>query len=384
MADTVVREAGTTNLLYSTNERPIDMYKKMYESYPGLTPLLSITTKVSSDETSQSTIRWINSRDLPKTLVVTADVAIAAGTITSSQYTYARKNDIYYYPTTGERLRVTATPSSSAIAVTKGWGASDDLAIPAGATLIKLSPAYEENTADINPRMAVNEEEYNLTQEFDKHTRHSWRTMNESTYFGGKGTKRTEDNQKMVRDAKIELELNLWFQTLGNATGTTYYIKTARGIEEVLRSGSNFVDMHGLLTESKLDGTLADISSEWPDTPRLLGFGSHRVMNIINQIAKPLIRLSPNSKEYGLKLNQYNASVDADLVPCPLFNMPTIREWLFLIDLNYVTIVYQKRPMLELNVTKDGGRYTTDRFYGLVTLRFAQEARHIMMVNIKG
>lgn len=384
MADVTVREAGTTDLLYSTNERPIDMFSAMFESYPALTPLISILTKINSDETSQSTIRWTNSRDLPRTLVITADVAIAAGTMTSSQYTYARKNDIYYYPTTGERVRVTATPSSSAVAITKGWGASDDLAIPAGATLVKLSPGYEENTSDINPRMAVNDEDYNYTQEMDKHTRHSWRTMNESTFFGGKGTKRTEDNAKMVRDAKIELELNTWFQTLADTAGTTYYIKTAKGIEEWLRPGTNYVDMNGLLTESKLDGTLADISAQWPDQPRLMAFGSHRVMNIINQIAKPLIRLSPNSKEYGLRLNQYSGAIDLDLAPVPLFNMPTLREWMFVLDLNYATIVYQKRPMLMLDVEKIGARYTTDRFYGLVSLRFAQEARHIMMTNIKG
>jgi hypothetical protein len=383
---TVVADGVSTNL-YTTNEKPIDMFTNMFKNYPGLTPLTSILTKIASDATSQSTVYWTEQEEIPNTMVMTA-AATSSGDLTSTQYTHARKNDIWYYPATGERLRFKATPTSGAITtatyVTRAWGASTGYAIPAGAVLVKLSPAYEENTSDVNPRHVVNSEVFNYTQELDKHTRHSRRTMNEATHFGGKGTKRTEDNQKMWRDFRKELEMNLWFQTLGNTTGTTYYIKTMRGIEERLRSGTNYYQCNGILTESKLDGWLTDIWSQFPDTASLAAFPAPKVYSTINQMCKPLIRLSPNSKRYGMKLNQYTGALNLDLIPHPLFAQPGLEEWMFVLDMGQLSLVYQDRPTMELNISSGEGRYTTDRIYTLLTMRLANEARHGMMVGIKG
>jgi hypothetical protein len=57
---------------------------------------------------------------------------------------------------------------------------------------------------------------------------------------------------------------------------------------------------------------------------------------------------------------------------------------MFVLDMGQLSLVYQDRPTMELNISSGEGRYTTDRIYTLLTMRLANEARHGMMVGIKG
>lgn len=377
---------GTDSSLYTTNEKPIDMHSKMFENYPSLAPLTAIFTKLSTSETHQSKVYWSEQESIPDKIVVTAAAAAAASTITSTQWAYVRRYDMFFNPATFEVLMVTAAPSSAAITVTKGWGATTDAIVDAGQVLHRIGNAYPEAHDTAYPRAVVNSEFYNYTQEIVKSTRHSTRVMNEATHFGGKGTKRTEDNRKMFYDFRKELELGVIFGTLADtlissASGKT---KTMSGILEKLNDGSNYFNVNGVLTETKIDGWLTDIYSQFPDSTNLLAVMAPKVYGTFNQIAKPGIRLSPNSKEYGMNLKQYDGAVTLDLVRHPLLVGPGLEEMMFVLDLSYMAIKYQKRPQLELDVAMKRYNYVEDKLSCFVTFMAANEARHAMAVGIKG
>lgn len=377
--------SGLSNSAYATNEQPVDMFMSMYKHYPTLAPLTAMLTRLKAGSTSQSRIDWTESNEIPGSFILTA-AAAASGDLTSTQYAYVRNHDLYYYPITGERVLIDAAPTTSTISTVRGWGSSTGAAIPAGATMVRLGPAYPESSEHLNPLHVVNTNQYNFTQEWVKHTKHSTRTMNESTHFGGKGTKRDENNQKMFRDSRKELELGTLFGVRANVSdGTsTELTKTMGGIEEKLRNGTNFFDFAGVITESKLDDWLTNIYAEFPDASNLIALLPPKVYNKVNQMVKPLIRLSPNSKKYGMQLKQYDGAVTLDLIKHPLLRGPGLEEMMFVLDMDYMELVYQSRPTMEFDVSTKLFNYTVDKLYGLISFRIANENRHGMAVGITG
>lgn len=393
MADLTVIQTGNSGNLYATNEKPVDMTVPMYQHYPSITPLISISAKMSQGSTNQSRVDFAEQEELPDTFVLTADVASSATpTLVTTQYTYVRPWEIWYNPRTDTRVIITELThlaDADGNIVSKVIGGSTQAAFLAGDVFKKIGVAFPDGELLIRPQAVLNTTSYNLTQEVTKYTRHTTRAMNEATFFGGPGSKRDENNQKLLRAAKKEMELGAWFGvrdsfsvTMGTAaTGT---IQTSRGIKDVLTSGTNAFDFNGAMTESRLDGWLADIYTQFPDATMLAAFMGPKVYQRIQQLVKPLIRISPNATQYGLKINQYQGSVDLDLIRCPLFNGPYLDSFIFVLDMSYVKMIYQKTPVMEFDVTKDGGNYTTDKFYSLHTMILANERRHAFGFNING
>lgn len=390
MADQTVIQTGLSSNLYASNEKPVDMTVPMYQHYPSITPLISISTKMSQGTTTQSRVDFTEQEELPDTIVITSAVSAGATpTLVTTQYTYVRPYDIWYSPRTDTRFLITETTflaDADNNIVSRVIGGSTQAALVAGDVLKKIGVAFPDGTLLIQPQAVLNTTNYNLTQEVTKYTRHTTRAMNESTFFGGPGSKRDENNQKLLRAAKKEMELGAWFGvrdsfTLSGASGVT---QTARGVQDVLKSGTNAFDFNGAITESRLDGWLADIYTQFPDATMLAAFMGPKTYQRIQQLVKPLIRISPNATSYGLKINQYQGSVDLDLIRCPLFNGPYMDSFIFVLDMSYVKMIYQKTPVMEFDVTKDGGNYTTDKFYSLHSMILANERRHAYGYNITG
>jgi len=387
-----VIQLGDVSHLYNAAEKPVDMIVPMYQNFPSITPLISITTKMSVGSTNQSRVDYMESEELPDTIILSAGVAASATpTIVTTQYTYARPFDIWYNARTDIRLLITEegflTDMDNNI-ITRVLGSTATAAFVAGDVFKKIGVAFPDGSALIRPQAVVNSASYNLTQEITKFTRHTTRAMNEATFFGGPGSKRDENNQKLLRAAKKEMELGAWlgvrdtFTIAGtNSVGLT---QTMGGIKDALTSGTNAFDFNGYMTESRLDGWLTDIYTQFPDTTMLAAFCPPKVYNRIQQLVKPLIRISPNATTYGLKINQYQGAIDLDLIRCPLFSGAGLDTMMFVLDMAYLKVIYQKNPQMEFDVTKDGGNYITDKFYALLTMILANEKRHAYGYNIKG
>lgn len=382
---TAVSTAYSTNI-WATNEQPVDMYKSMIDSYAALAPLTVILTRLSSGSTANDRIDWTEKSTLPTQIRVTAAVSASATTMTvADHYTYLRNHDMLFNPKTFELIKLgnsTAAEdgANSTIQITKGWAGSDDSAIESGQLLELISSAYYEGSEEQYPRQALNTNFYNYTQEIKDSTRHSRRNMNEKSHFGGKGTKREEDNRDMVRNWRIKFEKALFMsyrskEASAETAFTSQYIYSMGGLIEKLYNGSNYNNFGGPLTETALENWLTSIYEGMPDTNSLLCLCAPKVYQRINQLVKPLIRLSPNSKRYGMNLKQYDGAITMDLVRHPLF-VGNMSGWIFLLDLSHVRLIYQKKPVLERDVAMKRYNYVEDQMYALATMMCSVEERH--------
>ena len=388
---TIIADTGRTDNIFSTNEKPVDMHSKMFENFPELTPITSILTKLDSREAFNSRVDWTEQEEMPHRVVVTAAAASGANTITlGDHFTYVRNHDLLWNPKTFELIKVEGFLTiDNSVDVVKGWGGTTATAIDAGDVLEIISSSYYEASEEAYPRSPVNTNFHNFTAEIVEFVRTSDRVQAEKTWFSGKGGKRLENQQKMFRAFRIKLEKALMFSYRSDVASTesgftSQQIKTMGGFVEKLRDGTNYLDVNGVLTETILDDWLTDVYTEFPDSTSLIAFCAPHVYKTINHIAKPLIRLSPNSKTYGIQLQQYMGAINLDLVPHPLLAGPTMKGWMFILDLSHVKLVYQERPRLELDVAMKRYNYIEDKYKAMVSIIIANERRHGMAVNILG
>ena len=213
----VLSQSLSTNA-YATNEKPVQMLQRMYDTYQHITPLTSIHTKLSVDDAWNSRVDWTEKNKLPHQVTVTAAAASGDSAITiGSHYTYLRNHDMLFNPKTFEVIRVDAYATRDAtVDVIRGWGTSDAAAIEAGTVLELILPSKPEASEDSDPRSVTNENFYNLTQEIELSTRTSTRVMNEKTHFGGKGTKRLENQSDLWYDWRVKFEKNVLLSVLAD------------------------------------------------------------------------------------------------------------------------------------------------------------------------
>lgn len=387
MPDQTVISAGLTSNLYHAVEKPVDMVKPMYRNFPEMAPLIAILARLAEGETAQSQVYFTEDQELPDTFIATASAAVGATAVTTTQYSYVRNHTMWVNTRTLEVVLVEDSSIDTTVDIQRGWGTSDAAAIEAGDVFKRLSPAYPENASETHPEEVLDTYDYQYTQEITYWTQHSTRSMYEATHFGGKGTKRDENNRKMVRRARKDLEMATLFSARGDSdissetgTGNT---KSFDGIARRLINGSNYYDFGSSpITVAKVDDWLADIWTAFPDTDMLTAVMSPKIYSRFNQLVADQIRISPMSKEYGLKLNRYNGSMKLDLLRHPLLSGPGFNNMMFVLDFSRMKLIWQKRLELMLDVDTKVKNYTVDKIYGLVTMIMANEARHGFAVNI--
>ncbi len=389
--DITVNALSLSSNAYSTNEKPIDMFSKMFENFPAQNPLLAILSRLSSDSVANSRIDWTEQERIPTQIVITAAAtATEPGLTVADHFTYLRNHDFLWNPKTFELIKVEAfTTIDSSVPTVRGWGNTTGAALVPGDTLEIVTNSWYEGSEESTPRQPVNTPFHNFTAEIHEYVQTSTRVQHERTYFGGKGGKRLENQTKMLASFKEKLEKALMFSyradTASTESGkTSQNIKTMAGLVEKLKDGSNYFDVSGVLTESLLDDYLTDIYTGMPDTGSLAAIMSPHAYKVVNRMAKPLIRISPNSKRYGLKLNQYQGAIDLDLIPHPLLAGPTMKGWMFLLDFSHIKLLYQQRPQLELNVAMKRYNYVEDKYSAMLTMIIANEKRHGFAVGIQG
>jgi len=380
---------GLSSNIYATNEKPVDMFSKMFENYPGLTPLTSILTKLSSAETSNSRVDWTEQEKIPTSVVSTAAATAGAATLTIADFAYLRNHDFLFNARTREMVKVQDAALDASVSVIRGWGATTGAAVLSGDVWEIGNSSYHEGYDEANPRSPVNVNFYNYTNEVVQFVQTSNRVMNEKTFFAGKGGKRLENQQSMFRMFREKFEKDVLFSyrsdTVSTQSGyTSNYIKTMGGLVEKLDGGTNYFDVGGILTESGFDNWLVKIYTGMPDSTKLTAFIAPEVYQILNNLVKPLIRVSPNVKKYGMQINQYQGAVNLDLIPHPLLSGPELGGWMFLLDLDHIKLIYQQRPQLELDTYVKRAGFVEDKYSAMVTLLAANEKRHGMAVGITG
>jgi hypothetical protein len=386
-----VRQLALDSNIFSSNEKVVDMDPVLQKEYPEVTPLLSIKNKLAEDAAKDTTIYWSNAVAIPRTITYSAaseasDPGDGAGTITFANYAYLRKDDLLSNPRTGEVILVTDTPTSATVSVYRGWGDSSNKALVSGDVLVFMEGAKSEGSDYTTARSVVQTEDYNRIQQFDQDVQISDLADAVTTHFGGPGSKRNQLRIDMQRSWAIMMEETLWGGTRGNTllSGETGYRKSMKGIDAWLRSGTNSVNVAGLLTESLFNLLLRKLYETYADKTNITLFCSPFVFGIISQWGRGRMQTSPLQTTYGLRTERYVGDVDVDLVRCPLWTDVTRRGWAFALDLPRIKVKYLKHPKLMLDIQPATAHYFLDRYTTAMTLQFANEAAHAKWYGIKG
>lgn len=382
---TIITKAASSNS-YATNEKPVDMLSQMQLNYAGIAPLTAILSRISEMRRAQNVrIDWTEDEELPHRVQHTGVTeSSATDPITVASYSALNLGDILFVPRTKERMRVHTAVSDATVDVTRGWGSSTSAVLLAGEWLEILSPGTEEGSEASTPKSVVNTNKYNMIQTVNKFIQTTKDANAESTYFGGAGSKRIANQNKLWRNYREEVEKTLYFGTRAETAGSSLNVRTMGGLTEWLGTGSNVFTVDGLLTETALDQWLVDVWTEMPDASVLTLFAAPQLINIINQIAKPLIRISPNEKVYGMQLNQYKGAVAVDLVPCPLLKGPTLNGWGFLLDMSKISMKYLRPPVLLKDVAMKRYDYFEDKIESAFSMIVAIEKSHGFIEEVTG
>lgn len=388
MSVTVIEKLLSTNG-YATNEKPIEMLPDMKDKdFSDVAPTLKLLMAFGERTVNQSRIDATVSRELPDTVVVTDNVAAGASTLPIANYAYLRNHDTLYNPDTLETFKIQDAAIDGTVAVlsiTNGYS-TVKTGFPAGTRLLIGLPAIHESADEILSRAPVNENYFNYTQEFPFNTKTSLRDMEEVTYFGGKGAKRLDNNKKTwrryLKAAEYALTLSERSKNLSTQSGyTDSYVWTMDGIIPRLKTSKNYTDFGGQFSQTGFEAMCLQKYKSWPDSTRLVALCSPSVYSNFSFSLRDQIRLTPDSKKYGLQIPEYNGSVDCGLMRAPLWVHGAMEGWILLLDISDISLLWQKKPTWQLNVASQDKNYIVDKFHGLMSMILGNPDRHAFGVN---
>lgn len=386
MATTTIVTVGGTANLPTTNELKIDMMPKRMTSLASFTTFTTILSRLGENPAHNFTIEAIEENEVPTQLEVATTEASASTTIVFKGYgTSLVANQLLYNPRIDDIRLVTTTPTSNSVTVTIDQGGKTSAVWVAGDIIEVLPVALPENDETMNPVSAVDSRTYNLVQLIKMYCAITRLENDMSTQFGGPGEKRIQLQRMLYRRFRICKEKLCWFggrQTGGTAPATK---RMMNGIQSILRGGTLFKDFGGSGTESAFDNWLGDYHDQNPDATNIACFMAPNVIRHVNYFAKDKIRISPNSKEYGLNLNRYiGGPLAVDMIPVPLFTGPDTRGWMFLLDLSRMkyTNVQNSGDTLILDAKSAGeSEIIYDCYRAVPSLLVCNESRHSMAVG---
>lgn len=376
---------GGTGNLPATNEKPVDIHKKMMDSAPALTPLTVMLGKTAENPAFNERIDWIEKKEIPTTVVVATDEAVAGVTI----YTVANAEtlviDTLLYNPRNDDLRLvgTATPTTQTVTVVISQGGKTSTAWLAGDVIHVLLPAIPENDTTNRPTSVANQNVYNYQQLCKLQYAITRMEDSTSTHFGGKGSKREELKGQKFREYKIKKEKLTYFggrASSGTAPATRYM---AGGYTHYLRSGSLYKDFNGILTETGFRNFIGAYKDQNPDATEVYYYCAGSVFDIISDFGADKVRINPMSKEFGLDIHTYiSRGIKVHMVALPLLDAGVTKGWGFLLDLKRTSMRPLDRDTFFPHDRNAGaGEIMYDTYRGIYSLMVANEDRHAMSVG---
>lgn len=383
-APTAVTVGGSANLP-TTNELKVDMHPKLMSTYAPLTPLNTILARMEDSGSHNFQVDWIEKKEIPTTMVVATTESSAGTTV----YVVANgstlvKDTLLYNPRCDDLRLVDADETDNTITVTISQGGKTSSVWKSGDVLHVLPPALAENDEGVaRYRSVADSRQYNLHQICKKQFAITRLEDALSTHFGGRGSKRQELKGQKYREYRIEKEKLLYFG--GRASGGTAPTtkRMAGGLNHYLRDGTLFKDFGGIMTESGFRNFVGDYKDENPDATEVWLYAAGNVLDIITGFGLDKIRISPESKTYGLDIYTYiSRGIRVNLVACPLLDVPVTRGWGWILDMNRIKLKTIDKDTYYPEAYNVGeSEIIYDTYRGVYTLMVANEARHAMFVG---
>jgi len=381
-----INTAGSGNA-YATNELKVDMQAKTWKAFPDVTPLIAIWSKLKKGSAHNIRVDHLEENKIPTVLTVAIDEASAAsGTINITEgYELIPDDTLLYNPRTYDIQRVNGgAPSSNALSVTaSSAGTTSSAKWLSGDEIHVLPPVIEEDLdTTLTGHSRTQSNVYNYTQLVKLQFKITRTADKLTTWQGGPGSTRMRLKQQKYYEFREKWEKLVYFGGRAAGSGTAQQ-RTMGGLAWFLKDGTLFKDFGGLFTETGWDNYLGSYLDENPDARNIAACIAPNVIRQINYFCKDKIRISPNTKKYGLNIQQYTGGpLNVDLIPLPLMTGKVVKGWGFLLDFARIELD-DLDPAAYYPDAKSMGESEIiwDTYRVLTTMRIATESRHSMFVG---
>jgi hypothetical protein len=399
---------------FVTDQRPKNWRQGIFLLNPnGKMMLTGLTSLMKSKVTDDPEFYWWDKQLQSRRVKLTASITAATSTLTvdtdgndstnnNSGALGLKEGDILYSEQTGERMRVSANPTSdTSVPVTRGFSGSTATAITYNGSgvnpfLVVIGSAYKEASQAPSGVNFDPNKRYNLTQIF-RNTLEMSRTAQKTRLRTGDGLE--EAKREVLELHGIDMERAFWFGKRAENTVGGNIIRTCDGVISVIDSGN----IKTVTTDYASGLTMAGLEEYMYN---IFKFGSSEKMGICGNrgllTIQQVIRKNANwqfvsgIKEFGMNVSRFTTPFgELVLKSHPLFNYQYggttgtasyygMESWLWVLDLDNFSYRYltdsdtKYEPKLETNGL-DGMQsgWLTE-----ASIQIAQPKTHYLLKNL--
>ena len=280
------------------NRRDVEKFIQQLEPEAG--PLTQILSRLRAETYTNRKVEWFEDARLPEFDVLTADLAAADATMTVANYKYFRKDDLVIV-NNFEQVRVSATPTTAAVAITRAFGDRAATDAVAGAQLILTSSATQEGATYRDQLSTLKAPKYNLCQSIMSPS--SWTEVDQATGVFGEDEVVAE-HQKMVIEQKVKMEKAILFGRPYDDQSTDPPTAAMGGLEYFIQT--NVVDVSAGFTEPEFENFVR-IWFRYGAKQKLLFCSSYGIV-AINGFSRSKLQTFSDESTYGVTMTEYKNS----------------------------------------------------------------------------
>ena len=380
----VVQGARDSQTLLTETRRVRDVEDMLQELEPDAGPLTTILSRLQADTATDPKVEWFEDQLLPDFDVLAAALTAGAGTMTVTNYKYFRAGDLVRINDL-EIVRVSATPTTTAVSITRAYGSVAAAAADAGKRLFILSDAGAEFDTYRDQLTTQKVPKYNYIQALA--TPSSFTSVDLATEtFAGKDL--PNEHKKMIVEHKKKTEKACILGQPYNDVSGSHPIRAAGGLEYFI--STNVKDVSGGFTEPEFEDFLR-VAFRYGSREKIM-FCSPKVIQSINGFSRAKLRTYSDEQSYGVTMTEYkNAGRRIMLVEEVLLTNANLNDLTgiaghgILIDPNNVKMSYLQgnSTMMHENVQNPGVKGRIDEVRSEFSLKVFLEQTHALLVGVQ-
>ncbi len=384
MIISVVAGARSTATINTEGRNVRDVEPDLQELEPSEAPLTQILSRLETVEASNMLVEWYEDQLLPDFDTLGAALGAADATMTVTNFAFYVYGDLVKV-NDNEIVRVSATPTTVAVAIQRGYG-NAALAAPNGARLFITGNAGMEGDG-FRPSLTTQKvPRYNYCQKIETAIKWTEEEINTET-FAGRDLPNEQD--KAIIEQKKRYE-KLFVHGMPNLDQTgAYPVRTFGGMLYYIQT--NVKDVSAGFTEAEFEDFMR-ICFRYGGRHKLL-FCSPKAIQSINAFSRGKLMTYTDDDSYGVTITEYkSAGRHIGLIEEPLLTNASLNDltgiagYAFLVDpMNVKKVDFRGKygqTKLHENLQNPGDMFRVDAVRGTPSFKMFLDQTHGLLTGI--
>ncbi len=360
-----------------------NVWPSMYKLQPNAAPITTIMGKLNAKPADNPEFEWYEDDLVPRFDTLGGALTAGATTMTVTNYKRFRAGHLVKVAG-GEIVRVSATPSSTSVTISRAFGETAAVAADSGAQLLIIGTAFADGSAKANIISTV---KVNKTNYCTIHKTAGGQTGTNKHTKQHAGQDANEEKANKLLEHKQGIEGATWHSEQKKDESGSEPIWSTRGILRYIQT--NVKDVGGEMTEEEFEDWIR-VCFRF-GSPQKLVLGSPKAMQVINSFARGKLEMRPEDQKYGVTITSYqNAGRQVKLAELPEFTNEDLNDlsgmagYAVCLDLSDITLRYMRGMIVsfEDNIQTPGTDAREYQYLSQVGLQFAQEKKHGLLTGI--